>query len=163
MLKHKWRSEHNYNYICDQFKSVRQDLTVQHITNEFTVNVYETHARIALEKGDLGEYNQCQTQLRALYRKKLGGHPGEFLAYRILYLIYTGNRTDMNGLLAELTPVDVESPAVRHALQLRSALVQGNHNRFFRLYLDIPHVGAYLADMFVARERLAALAHLCRA
>lgn len=49
-LKKKWRTENNYSYICDQFKSLRQDLTVQHIKNEFTINVYEIHGRIALEK-----------------------------------------------------------------------------------------------------------------
>ncbi|KAK3061114.1 hypothetical protein LTS18_006995 [Coniosporium uncinatum] len=163
LLKKKWRKENDYNYICDQFKSMRQDLTVQHIKNDFTVDVYEIHARIALEKGDLGEYNQCQTQLRALYKQKLGGHPAEFLAYRILYFIHTCNRANMNDVLADLTPTDKEQPAVKHALQVRSALALGNYHRFFRLYLDTPNMGAYLMDMFVNRERLAALANICKA
>jgi hypothetical protein len=161
-LKKKWRDESNYVYICDQFKSLRQDLTVQHIKNDFTVNVYEIHARISLEQGDLGEYSQCQTQLRALYNQNLGGHPTEFKAYRILYFIHTCNRTDMNDVLSELTTADKAERAIKHALDVRSALALGNYHRFFQLYLDTPNMGAYLMDMFVARERLAALAAVCK-
>ena len=163
LLKKKWKKENNYSYICDQFKSMRQDLTVQHIKNDFTVNVYEIHARIALEKGDLGEYNQCQTQLRGLYAQNIGGHPTEFKAYRILYFIHTCNRTDMNEVLADLTPAEKKTEAVKHALDARSALALGNYHRFFQLYLETPNMGAYLMDMFVTRERLAALANMCKA
>ncbi|KAJ5503172.1 hypothetical protein N7463_006046 [Penicillium fimorum] len=163
LLKRKWKHDGNYGYICDQFKSLRQDLTVQRIRNEFTVVVYEIHARIALEKGDLGEYNQCQTQLRVLYAQQLGGHPTEFKAYRILYFIYTRNWTAMNDALADVTAEDKKDQAVKHALDVRSALALGNYHRFFQLYLDTPNMGAYLMDMFVDRERLSALATMCRA
>ena len=162
LLKKKWIREGNYSYICDQFKSLRQDLTVQHIKTEFTTNVYETHARIALEKGDLGEYNQCQTQLRALHAQHLGGHPEEFKAYRILYFIHTCNRTDMNDALADLTPEEKRHPFIKHALDTRSALALGNYHHFAQLYLGAPeNMAAYLMDMFVARERLAALSTIC--
>ncbi|KAI4253886.1 MAG: hypothetical protein LQ352_003418 [Teloschistes flavicans] len=161
-LKTKWKQERNYFYICDQFKSLRQDLTVQHVKTGFSVTSYEIHARIALEQGDLSEYNQCQTQLRALYAQNLGGHPTEFLAYRILYFLHTSNRTDMNDLLANLTPAEKDDPVVRHALDTRSALALGNYHRFFQLYLDTPKMGAYLMDMFVGRERLSALSVICR-
>lgn len=163
LLKKKWRKDQNYNYICDQFKSMRQDLTVQRIRNDFTVSVYEIHARIALEKGDLGEYNQCQTQLRALYGMGLKGSPVEFKAYRILYFIHTANRTALNDAIADLTPADKEERAIKHALSVRSALALGNYHKFFQLYLDVPNMGAYLMDMFVKRERLAALANICKA
>ncbi|CZT42091.1 related to leucine permease transcriptional regulator [Rhynchosporium secalis] len=163
LLKKKWKKEGNYSYICDQFKSMRQDLTVQRIKNEFTVTVYEIHARIALEKGDLGEYNQCQTQLRALYMQNMGGNPVEFKAYRILYFIHTSNRTALNDVLADLTTAEKEEKAIQHALGVRSALALGNYHRFFRLYLDTPNMGAYLMDMFVVRERLVALSSICKA
>lgn len=163
LLKQKWKKERNYSYICDQFKSLRQDLTVQHIKTDFTVLVYEIHARIALEKGDLGEYNQCQTQLHILYPLNLGGHPVEFKAYRILYFIHTGNRTDMNDVLADLTHAEKSESAIKHALDSRSALALGNYHRFFKLYLATPNMGAYLMDMFVGRERLAAISNICKA
>lgn len=162
-IRRKWIKEHNYNYACDQLKSLRQDLTVQHIQNALTVEVYEVHARIALEMKDLGEYNQCQTQLRALYKSKLGGKAEEFTAYRILYIIYTCNRTDMNNVLADLTTADKQMPGVQHALQVRSALASGNYHKFFRLYQDTPFMGAYLLDMIIQRERIAAMAAICRA
>ena len=44
-------------------------------------------------QGDLGEYNQCQSMLRGLYLHGLKGHPLEFAAYRILYLLHTRNRS----------------------------------------------------------------------
>lgn len=163
LLKKKWRKESNYSYICDQFKSMRQDLTVQRIKNDFTVSVYEIHARIALEKGDIGEYNQCQTQLRSLYALGLKGNPIEFKAYRILYFIHTANRTGLNDTLADLTAAEKEERPIKHALAVRSALALGNYHRFFQLYLDTPNMGAYLMDMFVVRERLAALCNICKA
>jgi len=87
----------------------------------------------------------------------------EFKAYRILYFIHTGNRTALNDALAELTTAEKRAPAIKHALDCRSALALGNYHRFFRLYLDTPNMGAYLMDMFVNRERLAALANICKA
>lgn len=162
LLTKKWKAEKNYNYICNQFKSLRQDLTVQHIKNAFTVKVYEIHARISLEKGDLGEYNQCQTQLKALYAQNLGGNPAEFTAYRILYFVYTCNKTDMNDLLAELTVADKGHAWIQHALEVRSSLALGNYHKFFRLYLEAQNMGGYLMDMFIERERFHALANLSR-
>jgi hypothetical protein len=163
LLKKKWKQEQNYSYICDQFKSMRQDLTVQRIKNDFTVEVYEIHARIALEKGDLGEYNQCQTQLKALYQLGLKGNAIEFKAYRILYFIHTANRTALNDVLADLTTAEKKERDIKHALDVRSALALGNYHRFFQLYLDTPHMGGYLMDMFVDRERLAAFCNICKA
>ncbi|KAK3307311.1 SAC3/GANP/Nin1/mts3/eIF-3 p25 family-domain-containing protein [Chaetomium strumarium] len=163
LLKKRWKKDQNYSYICDQFKSMRQDLTVQRIRDDFTVEVYEIHARIALEKGDLGEYNQCQTQLKALYKLGLKGKANEFKAYRILYYIHTANRTELNNALADLTAAEKTDKAIKHALDVRSALALGNYHRFFQLYNETPNMGAYLMDMFVGRERLAALCNICRA
>ncbi|OAD72858.1 hypothetical protein PHYBLDRAFT_113116 [Phycomyces blakesleeanus NRRL 1555(-)] len=163
LLKDKWKAEQNYTYICDQFKSMRQDLTVQRIRDEFTVQVYEIHARIALEKGDLGEYNQCQSQLKQLYMLGIPGNVMEFTAYRILYFLHTQNWSDINSIMAEVTPEQKRDEAVQHALQVRSCLATSNYHRFFRLYTSAPNMGGYLMDQFIERERVQALIILCKA
>lgn len=90
-------------------------LQVQRIKNEFTVTVYEIHARIALEtvsrfitgthliwlspQSDMVEYNQCQATLKTLYELGIRGHVEEFTAYRILMLLHGRNRSGRNHLL----------------------------------------------------------------
>ncbi|KAJ3313329.1 hypothetical protein HDV04_002134 [Boothiomyces sp. JEL0838] len=160
-LKEKWKKEENYTFICDQFKSMRQDLTVQQIKNEFTVKVYETHARIAIEKGDLGEYNQCSAQLNQLYN--IFNQPGckdEFTSYRIIYMLHTFNKKDLIKLLGSITD---PGPNVKHALAVRSSLSMGDYNTFFKLYHSAPNMSGYLMDQFVERERLNLFKKLTRA
>ncbi|KAI8099329.1 SAC3/GANP/Nin1/mts3/eIF-3 p25 family-domain-containing protein [Halteromyces radiatus] len=163
LLKSKWTQERNYTYICDQFKSLRQDLTVQHIKNEFTVQVYEIHARIALEKADLGEFNQNQTQLKYLYAQGIPGHVEEFTAYRLLYFLHTQNWADINSVMASITEKQKQCAAIKHALDVRSALATSNYHRLFKLYVTAPNMGGYLMDQFIVRERVQAMIILCKA
>lgn len=163
MLKDKWRNKADYGYICDQFKSLRQDMTVQRIKSEFTVLVYEIHARIAIEQGDLGQYNQCQTQLRDLYEIGLSGCEFEFLAYRLLYLIHCRNKQAINQFISELSDEQSANEVVSHALKVRSAAALGNYSRLFQLYNEAPNMGAYLMDLFVPRERKTALNTILKA
>lgn len=164
LLMTKWKQDQNYAYICDQFKSMRQDLTVQRIRTTFTVKVYEIHARIALEKSDLGEYNQCQAQLKTLYEEGLPGNRLEFLAYRLLYLLHTQNKQEVGDILVEL--LDDEEAAnyapVQHALQVKTAMMTRNYVELFQLYRTAPLMSGYVMDSFVGRERILALCKLTR-
>ena len=75
----------NHFYACDQFKGLRQDCTVQRLRGALAVEVYEAHARASLEYGDLAEFNQCQTQLHAMYSSgQESACAAEFAAYKIV-------------------------------------------------------------------------------
>ncbi|KAG5647885.1 hypothetical protein DXG03_007809 [Asterophora parasitica] len=156
-LKKKWREKCPYNWVCSQFKSLRQDLTVQRIKNDFTVQVYEIHARMALESGDMVEYNQCQATLKTLYELGIPGKVEEFTAYRILMLLHGRNRS------GQLTPRQKADAAVGHALSVQRALSMGNYHLLFDLYLTAPNMGAYIMDHFIDRERIKALMVITKA
>ncbi|KAF7356844.1 PCI domain-containing protein [Mycena venus] len=162
-LKKRFREKTPYNWICSQFKSLRQDLTVQRIKNEFTVQVYEIHGRIALECGDMVEYNQCQATLKTLYDLGIPGRVEEFTAYRILMLLHGRNRSELNIYVGQLTPKQKADPAVQHALKVQRALAMGNYHALFGLYSSSPNMGAYIMDHFVARERAKALMVITKA
>ncbi|KAH7911063.1 SAC3/GANP/Nin1/mts3/eIF-3 p25 family-domain-containing protein [Hygrophoropsis aurantiaca] len=162
-LKKRWRQKTPYNWICNQFKSLRQDLTVQRIKNDFTVQVYEIHARMALESSDMVEYNQCQASLRTLYELGIPGKVEEFTAYRILMLLHGRNKSELNLFVGQLTPRQKVDHAVRHALQVQRALSMGNYHALFEMYLNAPNMGAYIMDHFIDREKIKALMVMSKA
>ncbi len=129
-IKCRYIQSEDFEWSNEQLKSVRQDITVQGIKNNFVLDVYETHARILLENGDLNEYNQCQTMIRTLTTGFNGGmdedsannnkfapeqsdqddttvllkqcdiSADEFGGYRLLYALVQNSRTDLTRELA---------------------------------------------------------------
>jgi len=75
----------------------------------------------------------------------------------------TQNTPELSTVLCELTPELCHAPCVAHALKVRSAWALQNYHNFFRLYRTTPNVGACLLDMFVERERVAALKAMAKA
>ena len=86
----------------------------------------------------------------------------EVAAYVVLHALYRRNTKQVHELLAKLTAAQCRGPAVSHALQLASAVLTGNWVRFFALYGSTPHMGAYIVDFLVDRQRVAAF-HSMRA
>ncbi|EEF37328.1 leukocyte receptor cluster (lrc) member, putative [Ricinus communis] len=156
-------SQKNYLYKCDQLKSIRQDLTVQRIRNQLTVKVYETHARLALEAGDLPEYNQCQSQLKTLYAEGIEGCHMEFAAYNLLCVIlHANNNRDLVSSMSRLTEEAKKDRAIKHALAVRAAVTSGNYVMFFRLYKKAPNLNTCLMDLCVEKIRYKAVSCISR-
>jgi len=154
----KWKEEKNYKWTCEQLKSIRQDLTVQCIRDEIMIEVYETHARIAIEASDHAEFNQCQSQLAALYKDgKKSDNQAEFAAYSIIYCLYTKNMTDMTKRLSQLSEDMAKDQLISDALKLRSHLSLGNYLGFFRIYKRSSIHMKLLVGKFIERERKQAL------
>lgn len=162
-IMNKWKQEQNYTFVCEQLKSIRQDLTIQNIKNGFAVKVYECHARIAMEKLDTTEYNQCQTRLIDLYEENESGNPLEFMCYRILYYIYIKNNSDAMKLVASLAPEQKASEDVQFAVKVFNSWSSGNYYQFFKLYLEAPKMSGYLMDSYVQRERNESMKKLMKA
>ena len=180
---HPPTKQKDYNWFCSQLKAIRQDLTVQRIFNDFAVDVYETHARIALEQGDLNEYNQSQTQLKELYelithqQEKEGDlikqglkNQNEFIAYRIIYYVFlTGNKkydggsSDLFKIMLSLSPEQRNDPSIAHALKVRVAVADNDYHSFFRLQDKCPNLGAYLMDMMIGHIRAIGLQCMVKA
>ena len=187
-LKKSWRkgrihkgTQRDYNWYCSQFKALRQDLTVQRIFNAFAVDVYETHAKIALEEDDINEYNQSQTQLKELY-DSIHGHENEegnegalknmneFVSYRIIYYVflsgnkkYEGGSSDVLKIIHKLSPEQRSDPFIHHSLLVRAAVADNDYHKFFRLQDDAPNMSDYLMDKIVPSVRLIALQTICKA
>ncbi|KAL9688559.1 hypothetical protein QQ045_032982 [Rhodiola kirilowii] len=156
-------SQKNYLYKCDQLKSIRQDLTVQRIRNRLTVQVYETHARLALEVGDLPEYNQCQSQLQTLYADGIEGSYMEFAAYNLLcVMLHSKNTRDLVSAMSRLSVEAKKDEAVKHALAVRAAVTSGNYVLFFKLYNTAPKLHACLIDIYIEKMRFWAVKCMSR-
>lgn len=157
----------DYKWFSSQMKAIRQDLTVQGVRNTFTVKVYETHARVALEQSDNSEFNQCQTQLLDLYDNDVKGSEQEFVGYRILYNVFVNSEIGHLAILSELNDpacrVDPSARNIKHALKVYEAFSMGNYAKFFKLYDEAPLMGGYLMDMFVEKERKKALLKITQA
>lgn len=174
-----------YLYVNDQLKAIRQDLTVQHIKNDFSIHVYETHGRLAIENDDLGEFNQCQSQLKHLYADKLREEATfyestyEYTCYRVLYLLLTGNHSEINRIKLELLESDTAHTTtpqhkehricVYEALNLLTYVTQGNYHEFFKVYKKFLErtsmtLGYHLLKKFmVSKQRLVAINTMCKA
>jgi hypothetical protein len=188
MVKERYKEDEDYTYACDQLKSIRQDLTVQNIRNRFSAHVYEVHGRIALEQGDLNEYNACQCRLQEMRKEGISISDDEFMCYRLLYSLHVDSKVEMQSALFEyeatrwhvhshsssasasssfLSSEDQEGDTgdsnTRFAIDVICALRAQNMNQFLRLYSEPPRQAMYLMDHLLLRVRKEAFESIVKA
>ena len=134
LVKKRWAESRDAAYAADQLKSIRQDLTVQRKRGgALAAEVYETHARIALETRDWAEFNQCQTVLRGMHSRRWRAREGaaetevdrreaasedvvaEFAAYRLLYAASLSTTAELTRELRHLAREGALEPGRTHA------------------------------------------------
>jgi SAC3 family protein LENG8/THP3 len=156
-IKCQFIQNEDFEWANEQLKSVRQDITVQNLRCSFVLEVYETHARILLEHGDLNEFNQCQTMIRNLtspqYMEEDGMVDGrcsshvvtstgtdifrqvdetadEFKAYRILYDLVHNSWLDLGFALSQCAAdgdFERDCPNGHRAVQVASSRSSSRH------------------------------------
>lgn len=159
---------HDYEWVCSQLKSIRQDLQIQHIVVSETLDAYETHARIALENSDFGEFNTCVAQLSQLYEKlnvEMADRD-EFSSYRVLYNVLVRERgTEFGRMLRDTSAEFREQPCMQYAMRVRRSVLNGNYHEFFSLFVSPPTrcMATYLLDQMLDFMRSRALSVVCQA
>jgi hypothetical protein len=184
-VREEWRNGTEWLYCDEQFRSIRQDLFVQGIESDFCVNAYAIGARVALEANDLGQFNQCQTQLKNFFQKGLGKNVSkEFWCYRLLYASHLQQKIEEFDCMADqICRIHRLDPMVQKCCQLREALQLGNFCKYFVLCdelsnaSDVRHAQpkvageaiapyyhmAFLLELFLPHVRLRALTLLTKA
>ncbi|CAI4854245.1 CQS_1a_G0055730.mRNA.1.CDS.1 [Saccharomyces cerevisiae] len=169
LLMDKYQSKTaTYTYLCDQFKSMRQDLRVQMIENSFTIKVYQTHARIALENGDLGEFNQCQNRIMALFENPTIPKKSysEFICYSVLYSMLTEDYPSISHLKLKLiddgSSEILEDEHVKMIFELSDMKLVGNYHYFMKNYLKLHKFEKCLINSFLNLEKLIFLTIICK-
>lgn len=172
LVQRRWEQERDYPYACEQLKSIRQDLTVQHLAGDgprgrFALAVYEYHARLALLSCDSGEFGQCQAQLIPLHAAGLWTNAAEFGAYRLLHCMAVRGRSvaeELRSVIGGLRREDQCAPAVAQALRMVVYMERGEFSAFFaECAAGLHNLGASLVRPLLQPLRERALKVVCAA
>eukprot|EP00756_Hemistasia_phaeocysticola_P065605 Hpha_TRINITY_DN8664_c0_g1::TRINITY_DN8664_c0_g1_i1::g.168752::m.168752 len=140
-------------YCREQLKSIRQDLTVQHVFTRFTTEVYEVHARMCIEHEDRGEFVICLAKLNMYHRRPemMTGldRVVEFTAYRIIFLACTKQDRELGFEIGALSPELRKTGPIKHALAVCRALSPLSIWEVRSLCRDAPYLCQDLMKMLI--------------
>ena len=172
-----------HKFLWDRYRSVRQDLYIQGITDQFAINIFEEIVRfhVLCEHELCGEdqsvtdmegfnshlnmeqMNKALISLNDMYEKaaekgeQCPNEP-EFRSYHLLSLMsqhgkFKGDQQGFLSMLQSLRQNVRESASIQWVLQLRSAFAFGNFAKFFALIKQAPYLLACLSHIYFPQMR----------
>ncbi|EDR23473.1 leukocyte receptor cluster (lrc) member, putative [Entamoeba dispar SAW760] len=159
----KYKENKEYDYICDQLKAIRQDLTLQHIENEFSIKVYEIHSDISLENNDVSEFIQCASALKQLY-KKFGYSNNNpkvifYISAMILCNMDSKNVSPITNysLLREIPIEILINPNIQFVLNVKRAFDNGEYFTYLKLFKEAIPKFKVIMKLAIEKVRLKGL------
>ncbi|KAL4513335.1 hypothetical protein Ndes2437B_g00550 [Nannochloris sp. 'desiccata'] len=167
-----------HKFLWDRYRSIRQDLYIQNISDEFAINIFEEIVRfhVLCEHELCGEdqsvtdmegfnshlnmeqMNKALISLNEMYNKAAAkGRPSpneaEFRTYHLLSLMaqhgkFKGDQQAFLSTLQALRPEVRGSAMVQWALKLRANFVAGNFVGFFLLVQEAAYLPACAAHTY---------------
>ncbi|CAD8073253.1 unnamed protein product [Paramecium sonneborni] len=154
LFKKQYKSgEIDYQYFSDQLRSIRQDINVQNIENEFTIKIYETNAKLSIENFDLHTFQQCQMKLLELYLMPIKTkNKQEFLCYIILYHALKNNHDQLLNIF-NTQDIDIENDLIYFSMNMSSYLSTKNYYKIFRCYYYASNKMSKMIEPFLTQLR----------
>lgn len=146
-------------YLGEQMKSIRQDLVIQAIADEFALEVYETNARWCLENDDVAEFKRCLLRIDEFYHHLDLTSPNldEFVCYSLLYHLLSEDFPSLNAELATINPESKKHNAIFHAIRICESYLTNNWHQFFLLSKTSYFLEKHILDIVSDRIRIHAL------
>ena len=135
----KYKKNHDYDYINNQLKSIRQDLSIQLIEDKFSMEIYETHAEIALEFDDISEFQQCVSALKKYYKRFKNPLDEKVIRNRAYELLCSLKSKDIQNcnvyfLIRDIPPEAMHNKDIQFVLKIKRAFDNDNFFEVFKLY-----------------------------
>ena len=89
----------DHNYLLDQLRSIRQDLLIQDIKNNFVVEVYEKNSIFAIKYKDYLHFSKCLSNLIDLYNLGFKGKNNEFYLYQLISLCLKNGSSELQSFI----------------------------------------------------------------
>ncbi|KAL4497361.1 hypothetical protein ABPG72_011296 [Tetrahymena utriculariae] len=156
----------DYHYFQSQFRSIRQDLLIQNIKNDFTFQVLEVNARICLENYDIQEYSRCLGQLIWMYKEVddlAKTNYKEFIYYRLIQFIFEDKKDNLLTCLQEINQDELLlSNEFETAMKFQHAISMGNVKGLFNLFNSTKDYGKYIMSLYIKRWKIWGIRIVCK-